>query len=548
MNVAQIFASSLVSFDVKRVYGLIGTSVLDFIDALSYIPIRYVSTRHEQVAVSMADAEGRLTGFPGVAVVHGGPGLLNSLVSLASAYKDSSPLLLIAGAVKRRLRGLDGWLEVPQTELVKPFTKLALRVDRPAEAASAISTAFWKAASVPKGPCFVEVPEDVWSLEAGNEPNKGHPEPVQTVSDQFVRTVADLLKSSNRPLLLVGGGLNTPYGAAAVKEFAEVVGIYVVTTGNGRGIIPEDHPMCVGRVGFGGGNIVADYALTEADLLIAAGCGVSDVTTYGFNMRPKGVTVVVDFDPLSNKPIKYDYHARGDAANFLTRLKGLAVKPASVDGWQSILSEKRREWEELLIASESKTKVGYVNPSKFFRELGSRLPPNCTVTGGQGLHILYAHAYLKAREYGSFLEATNLGAMGFAFPAALGAKLAAPGRIVISVLGDGEFMMTMQDIETAVRERIPIRIVVVNDSSYRVLLMRQMVQKTGRVYGTVHQNPVMKELGKAFGFRSMTVLDDSEISSAVDFLLDDNPTTTVVELIVDPEHLPPFNLEASLKF
>jgi acetolactate synthase-1/2/3 large subunit len=164
MNVAEVVVTCLKQLGVKRVYGLIGTTILDFVDALKDSGIRYVSTRHEQVAVSMADAEGRMTGAPGVAAVHAGPGFLNSLISVANAYKDASPLLLISGAVKRRLAGLDSWLEVPQRDIIRPIVKAVYRIDKPLEAARVIAEAYSIAASQPQGPVFVEVPEDVWSM------------------------------------------------------------------------------------------------------------------------------------------------------------------------------------------------------------------------------------------------------------------------------------------------------------------------------------------------------------------------------------------------
>lgn len=548
MNVAETISTCLQNYGVRRVYGLVGTSVLDFVDALSYTGMRYISTRHEQVAASMADAEGRLTRFPGVAVVHGGPGFLNAIIGLANAYKDSSPLLLISGAVKRRMRGYDGWLEVPQVELAKPLTKLAIRLDKPSEASISISKAFWTAASDPQGPCYLEVPEDVWALEAGAPSAQEGRASTPFVSDRFIDEVSRLLVESERPLILAGGGLNTSSGSSALMDLLNSVEVLVATTGNGRGVIPEDHPLCVGRVGFGGGNIVADYALEQADLVIASGCGISDVTTYGYNLRPKGNVVVVDFDSRESKPIRYLMHENGDAANFLMRLKGRIPVGTKKERWGDALSAKRDQWNEMLSAAESRSRPGFVNPSRFFKELGTRLPAHSTVTGGQGLHILYAHAYLKAKEYASFLEATNLGAMGFAFPAALGAKLAAPDRDVIAVLGDGEFMMTLQDFETAVREKIPVKVIIVNDSSYRVLLMRQIVQKMGRIFGTTHTNPDIMALGSAFGFRSMTIADDSLVPKALDFLFEASSVPSVLELVVNPEDLPPVNLEASLKF
>jgi acetolactate synthase-1/2/3 large subunit len=550
MNVGQAVVECLEKHGVRRAYGLIGTSILDLVDATKDSKIRYISTRHEQVAVSMADAEGRLTGDPGIAYIHGGPGFLNSLISVADAYKDSSPLIMIAGAVKRRLSGLDSWLEVPQLDMIKPIVKTALRIDRPVQVGKVIGEAYCAAMSPPKGPAFVEVPEDVWRLEGASTEDAGAaPKTAPTIGPGDTRKVAELLNRSTRPLIVVGAGLNHAEGAQILTSFVEKFRIPVVSTGNGRGVLPEDNPLSLGRVGFGGGNTIADSALEQADLVIALGAGISDVTTYGYNILPKGDVVVVDLDPLAmNKPVPYSMHLYGDAASFLEQLSKSEISHAPSNEWFQFIEKKRESWNTLLDGATAWNPEGCVNASKFFKALDTKLPRDVLITAGQGIHILYTYAFLKIKRYRSFLAATNLGAMGFAFPAALGAKVVQPEREVIAVLGDGEFLMTLQDLETAVREKIAAKIIVVNDSSYRVLLMRQKMQKMGRVFGTVHANPDMVKLGEAFDVPSMVVRDNAQVGAAIDFILARTEEPRILELKISQEDMPPFNMDASLKF
>jgi acetolactate synthase-1/2/3 large subunit len=550
MNVAQAIVGCLEKLGVKRAYGLIGTSILDLVDATKDTKVRYISTRHEQVAVSMADAEGRLTGNPGVAYIHGGPGFLNSLIGVANAYKDSSPMLMITGAVKRRLSGLDSWLEVPQLEMVKPIMKSALRIDSPGQVGKVIGQSYSAAVSPPKGPVFVEVPEDVWRLEgASTEEAASEAKAAPRVGPKDVRKVLELLRQSTKPLILVGGGLNHFEGARILTAFVEKFRIPVASTGNGRGILSEDNPLSLGRLGFGGGNTVADSALEQADLVIALGAGISDVTTYGYNLLPKGDVVVVDLDPLAmKKPVPYAMHLYADATSFLEELSESGVSYAPNDEWFEFIKNKRESWNTLLEGSVAWSPSGYVNASRFFKTLNGKLPKDVLITAGQGIHILYTFAFLKIRRYQSFLAATNLGAMGFAFPAALGAKVVQPEREVIAVVGDGEFLMTLQDLETAVREKIAVKVIVVNDSSYRVLLLRQKMQKMGRVFGTVHTNPDMVKLGEAFDVTPMVVSDNAQVEEAVDFILARTEKPRILELKVSQEDVPPFNMEASLKF
>jgi len=550
MNVSSAVVGCLEKFGVRRAYGLIGTSILDLVDATKDTKIRYISTRHEQVAVSMADAEGRLTGKPGIAYLHGGPGVLNALISVADAYKDSSPLLIVAGAVKRRFSGLDSWLEVPQLDMIKPIVKTASRIDRPAEVSKIMSEAYSSAISPPKGPVFVEVPEDVWRLEGSTtEGAKVQFQPAPLIGQDDVGKVVELFRSSAKPLILVGGGLNNAEGAETLSKFVEKFRIPVASTGNGRGVLPEDNSLSLGRIGFGGGNTIADSAFEQADLVIALGAGISDVTTYGYNVVPKGEVVVVDLDPIAmKKPVPCSLHLYGDATAFLERLNNSVKSYSPSDEWAQFIARKRESWNTVLEGTMAWNPSDYVNASRFFNALNTKLPRDVLITAGQGFHILYTFAYLKIRRYQSFLAATNLGAMGFAFPAALGAKTVEPEREVIAVLGDGEFLMTLQDLETAVREKIPVKIIVVNDSSYRVLLMRQKIQKMGRVFGTVHTNPDTTKLGEAFGVASMVVATSSEIGNAIDFILAKTEMPRILELKVSQEDVPPFNMDASLKF
>ena len=549
MKVSETLVESLESYGVKRAYGLVGTSILELMDALSSGKIRYVSTRHEQVAVSLADAEGRVTGLPGVAFVHGGPGFLNSIVSVVNAWKDSSPLLLVAGAVKRRMVGMDSWLVVPQGAMVSSVVKRSWRIERGQDAPVVFADAFSLAMSPPCGPVFVEVPEDVWGQEAGGKIAGLSPEPSRRADEGEVRRVAGALTKAKMPLLVVGGGINSPAGSAALNSLLQRFRVPVVCTGNGRGAVPDGSALALGRIGFGGGNTAADGALAQADVVLCLGCGLSDVSTYGFGLTPRGEVYVADLDPLwDRKPAPCDMHARCDATDFASRLATLLPEQGLGEDWKARVAAGGKTWGSMLSESASRTSEGFVNAGKFLRELDRALPPDSILAAGQGLHVLYAYAFMRVRTSRSFLAATNMGSMGFVFPAALGAKMACPEREVVAVVGDGEFMMTLQDMETAVRERIGAKIVVVNDNSYRVLLMRQKIQKMGRVYGTTHSNPDFARLAEAFGARGVTVNSDQGIEEAVKFVMGKSDTPLVVDLRIDPEDLPPLNIQGSLMF
>jgi len=216
--------------------------------------------------------------------------------------------------------------------------------------------------------------------------------------------------------------------------------------------------------------------------------------------------------------------------------------------WMDVISSKKKEWQDMLDVSASKSDTLWVNPSKFFRALDDSLPDDAIVTAGQGVHIVYTYDYLKIKKPNSFLAATNFGAMGFAFPAALGAKVSVPERTVIAVLGDGEFLMTLQDLETAVREKIGVKVIVLNDNSYRVLYLRQKLQKMGRLIGTTHSNPDFVKLAEAFGAEALTISSDNQIEEAVNFVIQKGSNPAILELKINPDEMPPLNLEPSSRF
>ncbi len=555
-TVASFIAEALQSLGARRIYGIIGTSILDFLDTLYEYrgQLRYVSTRHEQVAVSMADAEARLTGVPGVAAVHAGPGFLNTLISLGIAYKDHSPLLLVSGGVRRRLYGTDSWLEVDQQSIASAVTRARARLGEPEKLPETLEHLLRSALSPPRGPVLLEVPEDLWNAPVEGDPSRFTLERLAAPGKEppagKVVEVLEYMASSEKPLILACGEANRPGVEEILAELAERLGAYIVVSGNGRGACDELHPRCLGRVGFGGGSIPADRALEESDFLLVLGDELDDITTYGYMVNPGGEVVVVSENPVVDyRPIYFSERIDADpyrfAAALLREARARNLSKRRED-WDKAIASYREEWRRMIGESLSRRYEGYANPARFFKALADRLSGKTVVTGGQGTHILYAYNYVPVRRPRSFLAATNLGAMGFAFPAALAAKLAMPDHEVVAVVGDGEFMMTVQDLETAVREGIGVKVVVVNDMSYRVLLLRQRIQKMGRIIGTLHGNPGFEDLARVFGAEGATVSRDEDIPGVVEEMLaSDKPF--VVDLRISREDLPPLNIDASLR-
>ncbi len=559
LTVAKLIAEALILNDIKRIYGIIGTSILDFIDTLYDYreKIDFITTRHEQVAVSAADGEARSTGKISVAAVHAGPGFLNSMISLGISMKDRIPVLLISGGVRRRLRNTDAWLEIDQETLSKPLTNYHGTITKPNEAPSILSEAFRKLQGPPRGPVIIEVAEDVWKEEITitNEDFKmlqTNNNNMQNPPAEIIKDILERMSKAKKPLILVSGEINIPNKLenSWLLNLAEMLDAYIIVSGNARGSCPEDHHRYLGRVGFGGGNIVADGALEASDFLLVLGNEFDDTTTYSYTLLPEGDIVVVSLDPAVEKRPKYYEALKYDPLSFL-KLLYLEVSKSKhgerKEEWNQLIIKLKKQWNTMLEEALSRKYNKAVNPSKFFKMLDERLPRDRIITGGQGTHILYAYDFIKVFRPGSFLAATNLGAMSYAFPAAIGAKLSNPNSEVIAIVGDGEFMMTVHDLETIKRENIPVKIVIVNDNSYRVLYLRQMLQKSGRIYETILSNPDFVKLAESFGIQGIKVDNDNIIEDAINALIASRDQPFLVELVIDPNDIPPFNIQQTLK-
>jgi len=553
MNGGQALVKALLRMGASRVYGIIGTSNIAFVDALYDVreQIRYVSCRHEQVAASMADTEGRLTGKPGVALVHSGPGALNAMIAVGNAYKDCSPLMIITGAVKRRLTKSDGMLEADHRRLFAPLCKGTFRIEAASEVPQVFAQAYRAAMSGARGPVVIEVPEDVWTeraeidIDAMNLAADAPPPVIQA----DVRAALTMIDSATLPLVLSGAGVAYSRSSDSLVKFAESLSLPVITTGNGRGTIPETHPLSLGRVGFGGGNLVADKALENCDTLICLGAGISDMTTYEFTATfatEKVMVVNISPDCLPPQAPKSTL-VLCNVADFLSRLVeelGDRREPAR-SSWDQVLNNARAQWDSVLQTSLNR-EGSLPSPSRIIKELANKLPGDTIVSVGAGMHLLYPMAFMPCNQPLSFLSTVNFGAMGFGLAASMAASMVHPERAVLAVLGDGDFMMTVQDLETAVREGLDIKVLILNDYQYRVLNFKQKLQFGGRVLGTEHGNPDFADLARCFGASGYRLDTPDQIDQILDAAISQKGPV-VVDVIIDPEDMPPLNIEATLR-
>lgn len=554
LNGASAVVECLQRLGVQRAYGIIGTSVVPVITEFKKYTdsIRYISVRHEQVAASMADTEGRITGKPGIAITHSGPGTLNTAISCAIAYKDCSPMILISGAVEKRLMGCDGFVETDHVKVFSPITKAAFRVEEVREIPDILTKAFNIAMTDAKGPVLVEIPESLWfseqevNFESCIIPSPKFPQ----APAEDIKKLTELLEGARKPVILAGSGLNSQKGNETLTVLVNKLKIPVITTGNGRGAISEAHEFCLGRAGFGGGNPCADYALENADVVIAAGAVVSDQLTYHHSVPLKAKVAIINADEQARR-IKTSADVQlfvvGDAQHALSLLLESCPESHSQKwtAWLDQVKKKKMEWESQLKGAAQVPGTPPV-PSKIMAALAGLFPKDTIVTAGQGYHLMYASNYLKTYNPRSFFGSSNYGAMGYGFPAALTAQLLHPGKTVVTVLGDGDFLMTVQDVETAVREKLPLKIVVINDDSYRVLLLTQRMALMSEPFGSEHQNPDFVKLAESFGTKGFRIEKDSDIEPVLkDFL--NAPGVALLDVLADKADMTPVNLPAVMR-
>jgi acetolactate synthase-1/2/3 large subunit len=555
MSGAEVLASCLEAAHIKRVYGIVGTSNIAFVNALfdKRDSIRYISTRHEQVAASMADAEGRLTGKPGVCLVHSGPGALNATISAANAYKDCSPLIIISGAVRPALKGTNGLIETDHCRVFEPICKSVFRAEHADAIPEIFSSAYRTAMTPAKGPVLIEISEHLWETECAVDgvTIDMAPAPPREADDGKLHEVFGLFKKSSRPVLLVGAGIFEADAAGLVRQLAEQTNIRVVTSGNGRGVLPESHGLCLGRAGFFG-NPVADKALEQSDLVLGIGCCLSDLITYEYTAVLNGKVIIVNADPdaLSIQPESYNVDLMpidADAGDFLKkfidRLNADPVKKSD-DCMDSIIPIKE-QWEAQLNAAISSDKSP-LSPGRVVKTLSDLAPDNAVFACGAGLNSLYITGFTQIRSPRSFLAPNNFGAMGFGFPAMLASKIIYPERPVLSILGDGDFMMTVQDVETGVREKIVATVVILNDNSYRALRYGQQVVYGGRIYGSEYGNPDFVKLAESFGAAGYRMETPDQIEPVLKEAMSCGKLA-IVDARIDIDDIAPTNLQAILR-
>ena len=514
---AQILWECLVREGVSTVFGYPGGAILPAYDAMLSYPIRHILTRHEQGATHMADGYARATGKVGVAIATSGPGATNMVTGLATAMMDSSPIVCITGQVGSRLIGSDAFQETDITGVTLPVTKHNYLVTRASDVAPAVREAFYLARSGRPGPVLVDITKDAqqsstaFDWEAAAPRPHGRPGPPP--QDALFREAIAMINAAERPVILAGHGLMLGNAMAEFREFAERGQIPVAMTLLGIGAFPASHALNLGMMGMHGEAWV-NSAIQQADLLIALGMRFDDrVTGVLASYAPGAKKIHVDIDPAEiNKNVRVDVGIVGDVREVLARLL-----PAVAAG-------ERRRWLATIDEMKGGSAVrditnlpdnGHLYAAHVIKDLWHATMGQALVVTDVGQHQMWEAQYYPHDEPRSLITSGGLGTMGFALPAAIGAKVGRPDAEVWVVAGDGGFQMTMPELATIAQEGLAINIAVINNGYLGMVRQWQEFFYERRYAATPLLSPDFVKIADAYGIRGVAVRKRADVIAAV---------------------------------
>jgi acetolactate synthase-1/2/3 large subunit len=516
---ARIVWECLVREGVSHVFGYPGGAILPVYDSMADYPVHHVLARHEQGAVHMADGFARAGGGVGVALATSGPGATNMVTGIATAMMDSSPVVCITGQVSSGLIGSDAFQETDITGVTLPITKHNYLVTEADEIAPAMREAFYIARSGRPGPVLVDITKDAQQGAAAFDWEAAKPTPPGYRPDHRPRAAEyrealELVNGARRPVMLVGHGVTLARAEELVRAFAERSTIPVAVTLLGIGAFPASHPLHLGMMGMHGEAWVNE-AVQQADLLIALGMRFDDrVTGTLSTFAPGARKIHVEIDPAElNKNVTVDVGLVGDVREVLaTLLPGVA--PNDHSAWLARIDEIRLHAASRSIQNFADD--GRLYAAHAIHDLWQATGGRAVVVTDVGQHQMWEAQYYRHDAPRSLITSGGLGPMGFALPAAIGAKLARPEADVWVVVGDGGFQMTMAELGTLVQERIKINIAIINNGYLGMVRQLQEFFYGARYHATPLVNPDFVTLASAYGIRGIRVTDRAGVIPAVD--------------------------------
>lgn len=528
MSGAQAIIASLEAEGVDTIFGYPGGQAIKIYDALyDSKKIRHVLARHEQGATHMADGYARATGKVGVVLVTSGPGATNTVTGIATAFMDSVPLVVITGQVTRGVIGTDAFQESDIVGNTMPVVKHSFLLQSCDDLTRTFREAFYIASTGRPGPVLIDIPSDL----SGSQMVFHYPDSISIPSykptykgnAKQVRQAANLIESAKRPLIYAGGGIVSSHACAELTQLAEHMRIPVVTSLMGKGAMRCSNPLNLGPVGMHGSKY-ANMAVTECDLLIAVGARFSDrVTGKVSEFAPHAKIIHIDIDPAEiGKIIDPAVPIVGDAKVVLGAICDRLAKDgaAPIDQeWEKTVFSWRDRWP--FYAADFADYPDKIAPEIVLSKLSDKLDPEASiVTTEVGQHQMWAHQNIHREHARTFISSGGLGTMGFGFPAAIGAQIGCPEDQVVCIAGDGSFQMNSQEMATAAINRVPLKVVIIDNRALGMVHQWQSLFYDHRFSFTeLDANPDFVKLADAYGWQAMRIEHPDQVDEALDTML-----------------------------
>lgn len=530
---AEIVCKALINEGVTHIFGLPGGVTIPLYDAfVDYPQLQHVLVRHEQGAMHMADGYARVSGRVGVVCVTSGPGATNCITGILNAYMDSVPIVVLTGQVASNKIGQDSFQEADTVGITRPITKYNYLVTDVDTLAYSIHEAFYIARTGKPGPVLVDLPVDILRSKAEymkpeqirirgyNPVTEGHPRQIQRA--------AEAIAHAKRPVIYAGHGVIISDAAPELFEFATKANIPVTTTILGLGAFPENHPLSLGMLGMHG-TWYANTATHEADLLIAIGARFDDrITGDPKKFAPRSEKVHIDVDPTSiGKVVETHYPIVGDVKNVLQAIIPLVPKGEHTE-WLKQIEIWKRDHPMWYSADSEVVKPHYV-----IEKLSEITKGDAIICTDVGQHQMWAAQYCKVIKPRSFVSSGGLGTMGFGFPAAIGAALARPGEQVICISGDGSFQMNMQELATAVRLKLGIKVAILNNQHLGMVRQWQDLFWDKRFSQVdLSGNPDFVRLAESFGAVGLRATKACEVESVLQRAWEINDRPVIIDFMI----------------
>lgn len=544
----QLIVQCLEAQGVDRVFLTPGESYLEALDALYDSPIETIVARQEGGAAIMAEADGKLTGRPGVAFVTRGPGATNAAAGVHIAKQDATPMILFVGQIGRAMRGRDAFQEVDYRQTFRDLAKHVDEIDRAERIPEILSRAFHLAMNGRPGPVVLALPEDMLRDETTAAPGP-RVERVETApSAEAAEAVLDRLDRAERPVMLLGGPSWTERAVAAAADFAAIRALPTAVTFRRQNLMSSEHPAYAGDLGLGPNPALVER-IRDADLVLAVGAKLSENPSQSFTL----------FDiPSPRQALIHVLASPDELGRIYAPALGLAATPTAFFAALDRAAAGRglpRRFDDAAVAAHAAYEAwstprpcspttGSVDLSAFLAAL-LRLAPEATLCNGAGNYAIWAHRYWKYRRFGQQLAPTS-GSMGYGLPAAIAAKLRAPEREVIALAGDGCFQMTGQEFGSAIQFGAGVIVIVVDNGSYGTIRMHQERRFPGRVSGTDLVNPDFAALARAYGGHGETVRAIEDFAPALHRCREAG-RAALIHVLADPERLTPSATIAELR-